>query len=257
MTPQDIAQFRLYYQQIATTKFKEPSQVVSWLGAMQAQDYAGVKWSIGLRLPGATDADIERAIAAKTIIRTWPMRGTLHFVAPEDVRWMLALLTPRIIAQTAGRYRQLELDEAIFARSKELFAQALQGDKQLTRDEMQQLLEQANISTAGQRGYHILVRAAQDGLICFGAPSGKQQTFALLDEWAPQAKSLERDEALAELARRYPLQCIVPPNRFFLNSSFSQSDRLRRRQGTPTVMISGEDAAARGVADGDPVRVAS
>ncbi|MBI1879200.1 MAG: AlkZ family DNA glycosylase [Chloroflexi bacterium] len=199
MTPQDIAQYRLYHQQIATTKFKKPSQVVSWLGAMQAQDYAGAKWSAGLRLPDATDADIEQAIADKTIIRTWPMRGTLHFVAAEDARWLLKLLTPRIIAQTAGRYRQLELDEATFARSKELFAQALQGGKQLTRNEMLQLLEKASISTAGQRGYHILGRSAQDGLICFGAPQGKQQTFTLLDEWAPATKSLERDEALAEL----------------------------------------------------------
>jgi hypothetical protein len=203
MTPRDIAQYRLYQQQIARTRFKTPGQVVSWLGALQAQDYAAAKWAIGLRLPDATDADIEQAIAAKTIIRTWPMRGTLHFVAPEDVRWLLALLTPRIIAQTAGRYRQLELDNAVFARSKEVFARALQGGKQLTRDEMQQLLEQANISTSGQRGYHILGRSAQDGLICFGAPRGKQQTFTLLDEWAPPAKQLERDEALAELTRRY------------------------------------------------------
>jgi hypothetical protein len=203
MRTQVIAQHRLYNQQIASTKFKEPSQVVSWLGALQAQDYAGAKWSIGLRLPDAIDSDIEQAIAAKTIIRTWPMRGTLHFVAPEDVRWLLALLTPRIIAQGAGRYRQLELDEAIFARSKELFAKALQGGKQLTRDEMHQLLERAHISTAGQRGYHILCRSAQDGLICFGAPSGKQQTFTLLDEWVPPTKSLERDEALAELVKRY------------------------------------------------------
>jgi hypothetical protein len=203
MTPQSIAQFRLYQQQIAATKFKTPGQVVAWLGALQAQDYPGAKWSIGLRLPDATDADIEQAIAAKTIVRSWPMRGTLHFMAAEDVRWLLALLTPRIIAQTAGRYRQLELDEATFARSKELFAQALQGGQQLTRDEMQQLLEQANISTAGQRGYHILCRSAQDGLICFGVPNGKQQTFTLLDEWVPPTKSLARDETLAELARRY------------------------------------------------------
>jgi hypothetical protein len=84
-----------------------------------------------------------------------------------------------------------------------LFARALQGGRQLTRDEMYQLLEQANISTAGQRGYHILWRSAQEGLICFGVPSGKQQTFTLLDEWAPRTKNLERDEALAELTRRY------------------------------------------------------
>ncbi len=203
MTPQDIAQYRLYNQQIAASQFNEPGQVVAWLGAMQAQDYPGAKWSIGLRLPAATEAGVEQAIAARSIVRTWPMRGTLHFVAAEDVRWLLQLLTPRVIAQTAGRYRQLELDEAAFARSKELFVQALQGGRQLTRDEMFTVLERAGVSPAGQRGYHILVRCAQDGLICFGPPQGKQQTFTLLDEWLPPAKKLGRDEALAELTRRY------------------------------------------------------
>lgn len=203
MTPNDIANYRLFNQHIAAPRLKEPGQVVAWLGAMQAQDYAGAKWSIGLRLPDATDADVEQAIADRTIVRTWPMRGTLHFVAAADVRWLLKLLTPRVIARTAGRSRQLELDEATFARSKELFAGALQGGQQLTRDEMQQLLEGAGISTAGQRGYHILARSAQDGLICFGVPQGKQQTFTLLDEWIAPAKDLARDEALAELARRY------------------------------------------------------
>jgi hypothetical protein len=203
MTNLDIAQQRLYNQHISGPPFEQPSDVVAWLGALQAQDYAGAKWSIGLRLARTTDAAIEQAIAAKTIVRTWPMRGTLHFVASADARWMLELLTPRVIAQAAGRYRQLELDEAIFTRSKELFATALQGGRQLTREEMLQLLEQANIFTAGQRGYHILCRSAQDGLICFGPPRGKQQTFTLLDEWAPQPKRLARDEALAELTRRY------------------------------------------------------
>jgi hypothetical protein len=135
--------------------------------------------------------------------RTWPMRGTLHFVAPADVRWMLALLAPRIIASGARRRQQLELDEATIARSQELFARGLEGGKQLTREEMYQLLEQAGVSTAGQRGYHMLARAAQDALICFGTPNGKQQTFVLLDEWAPQTKHLAGEEALAELARRY------------------------------------------------------
>jgi hypothetical protein len=203
LTLSEITRLRLCNQRIAATHFTTPGEVVSWLGAMQAQDYAGAKWSIGLRLPEAIDGLIEQAIADKTIVRTWPMRGTLHFVAPEDARWLLALLTPRIIAQTVGRYRQLQLDETIFGRSKDLFVKALQGGKQLTREEMYQLLERDNISAEGQRGYHILCRSAQDGLICFGAPSGKQQTFTLLEEWAPQAKPLERDEALATLTRRY------------------------------------------------------
>lgn len=176
---------------------------MSWLGALQAQDYGGALWSIGLRMAGASEPDIEQAIAERAIVRTWPMRGTLHFVAANDVRWMLGLLTPRVIAGSASRYRQLDLDDTIVARSKEVFAKALQGGKQLTRDEMLQPLEQANIATVGQRGYHLLRRSAQDGLICFGPRRGKQQTFTLLDEWIPQTKPLARDEALAELARRY------------------------------------------------------
>lgn len=199
----DIAFSRLASQGIAAPTFAQPGDVVSWLGALQAQDYAGALWSIGLRMAHATERAVEQAIAERAIVRTWPMRGTLHFVAAQDVRWLLALLTPRVIAQSAGRYRQLELDETTVARSKEVFAEGLQGGKQLTRDEMLGLLEQAGISPAGQRGYHLLARSAQDGLICFGARRGKQHTFALLDEWAPQTQPLVRDEALAELAKRY------------------------------------------------------
>ena len=181
----------------------EAGDVVAWLGALQAQDYGGTLWAMGLRMVGATERRIEQAIAERTVVRTWPMRGTLHFVAANDARWMLALLTPREIASSAGRSRQLELDEAAFARSKEVFAKALQGGKQLTREEMLQALEQAGIAITGQRGYHLLVRSAQEGLICFGSRRGKQHTFALLDEWIPPTQPLARDEALAELTRRY------------------------------------------------------
>ena len=198
-----IARSRLAHHGIANPAFAQPGEVVTRLGAVQAQDYGGALWAIGLRMTGATQRSIEQAIAERTIVRTWPMRGTLHFVAAQDVRWLLALLTPRVIAHSAGRYRQLDLDEATFAWGKEVFARALQGGKQLTRDEMLQALEQAGISTAGQRGYHLLGRSAQDGLICFGTRRGKQQTFTLLDEWVPLTRSLPRDEALAELTRRY------------------------------------------------------
>jgi len=203
MTLRDIAHYRLVNQQIAYPKYKTPGELVASLGAMQAQEYLGALWAIGLRLPDATAADIEQAIAGRTIVRTWPLRGTVHFVAAADVRWMLELLTPRILAGSAPRQLQLELDDATIERSKKLFINALQGGKQLTRDAMYALLEAARISTAGQRGLHILWRLAQRGIVCFGAHQGKQPTFALLDEWVPNAKKLERDEALATLARRY------------------------------------------------------
>jgi hypothetical protein len=165
--------------------------------------FFGVLWAIGLRLPHATEAGVKQAIADRTIIRRWPMRGTLHFVAAADVRWMLELLAPRVVASSAGRYRQLELNTAIFLRGEKAFIKALQGGVALTRDQMYEQLERSRISTAGQRGIHILSRLAQEGLICFGAHAGKQPTFVLLDEWAPRARKLARDEALAELARRY------------------------------------------------------
>lgn len=204
MTSLNIAQQRLSNQHIAGGKFEKPSEVVSWLGAVQAQDYLGALWAVGLRMQRSVEAEVEQALAAKTIIRTWPMRGTLHFVAAADIRWLLELLTPRIVAGSARRLRrEFGLDEAVFTRSKKLVERALQGGKQLSRNAMYEVLEAGGISTAQQRGLHILWRLAQDGLLCFGARVGKQQTFALLAEWAPTAKALPRDEALAELARRY------------------------------------------------------
>ncbi|MGH9900439.1 MAG: winged helix DNA-binding domain-containing protein [Pyrinomonadaceae bacterium] len=203
MASLDIARRRLHHQQIARSKFERPGEVVGWLGAVQAQDYLGSLWAVGLRTRGAVETEVERALADRTIIRTWPMRGTLHFVAAADVRWMLELLTPRVVAGSRRRHQQLGLDEATFARGKKLFARALRGGRQMTRGALYELLEAAHISPAGGRGLHILSRLAQDGLICFGTREGRQQTFALLDEWAPAAKTLERDEALAELAARY------------------------------------------------------
>lgn len=203
MTPSDLAGLRLYHQHLHRPRFVQPEQAVAWLGAMQGQDYTGALWSIGLRLAKATEQSVVQALVERRFVRTWLLRGTLHFVAAQDVRWLLTLLTPRLIAQSAGRYRQLELDETTFARSQELFIQVLQGGKQLTREELYLALAQANIPTTGQRGYHLLGRAAQDGVICFGAPSAKQQTFVLLDEWIPPTPKLTREEALAELARRY------------------------------------------------------
>jgi DNA glycosylase AlkZ-like len=204
VTSSDISRLRLHNQHIAGARFEKPDDVVAWLGAVQAQDYLGALWAVGLRMRNAVEADVELALANRTIIRTWPMRGTLHFVAAADIRWMLELLTPRVVANNAQRLlRQFDLDESAFARSKDLFARALQGGRRLARNAMYKVLEAGGVSTTSQRGLHILGRLAQDGFICFGAREGKQQTFALLDEWAPKAKRLARDESLAEIARRY------------------------------------------------------
>lgn len=199
----NIGVLRLHNQQISQTRFKTPEQVVAWMGGMQGQDFPGAKWSVGLRLPKAVDADINRALNEGRIIRTWPMRGTLHFVAAADARWILSLTSPGNIAGSLRRRKALELDDKTLARCREVFARTLQGGKQKSRDEMYAALEIEGISTEGQRGYHILWNSAVHGLICFAATTGKEQTFALLDEWITPAREKARDEALVELALRY------------------------------------------------------
>jgi hypothetical protein len=159
---------RLYHQRITHSAFKDANQVVAWLGAMQGQDYAGTKWSFGLRLSAITDVDIEQAIDTGQILRTWALRGTLHYVAPTDIHWLVGLIAPRQIAGNARRYKELELDEPTLARSTTFIAEALQGGKHLTRTELFAMLEENHISTAGQRGVYMLQRAALERLIYQG-----------------------------------------------------------------------------------------
>jgi hypothetical protein len=203
MTAAEVARRRLQAQGIAAERFENAVDVVRWFGAVQAQDYLGSLWALGLRLPGTVEAEIERAVAERLIVRTWPLRGTLHFVAAGDVRWMPGLLGSRTIARAAGRYRQLGLDEATFAKSRRVLARALEGGRLLTRAELAAALVRSGIATDGQRLIHLLNRSALEGLTCYAARRGKQFTFALLDEWVPSSKSLTREEALAELAVRY------------------------------------------------------
>lgn len=173
------------------------------LGAVQAQDYPGAKWALGLRLPDAKDADIEQAFERGDILRTHVMRPTWHFVAPADIRWIVELTAPRVNAVNAYMYRKMELDNAIFQRSNAALIKALQGGKQLTRTELAAVLEQIGIVADGFRLSYLMMRAELDGIICSGGRRGKQFTYALLDERAPQARTLQRDEALAELTKRY------------------------------------------------------
>jgi hypothetical protein len=200
----DIAQRRLHNQHITRRTLQTPQALVEWLGAVQAQDFAAAKWALGLRLLGVTDDDIEQAFADGAILRTHVMRPTWHFVSPADIRWLLALTAPRVHAASASYNRKLGLDEAVFRRTNTVLANALQGGKQLTRDEVASALQQAGIAIDGeQRVTYIIMRAELDGVICSGARRGKQFTYALLAERAPQARTLARDEALAELTVRY------------------------------------------------------
>jgi hypothetical protein len=204
MKPEEYARVcRLFNQRLDGEKFEKPEEAVRWMGALQAQDYQQSLWAIGLRMQSATVADIEQAIVDRKIVRTWPMRGTLHFVPGEDAKWMLSLSASRMLTQVRRRQEQLELDKTIMEGCKELFYDALKGNKRLSRPNLMQLLEDSGISTKNQRGYHILWYLSQTGLICLGPMQDKQQTFVLLDEWVPDSRTFSREESLAELARRY------------------------------------------------------
>jgi hypothetical protein len=206
MTSLDIAQQRLFNQHLVVTSFEKPDEAVHWLGAVQAQEYAGAKWGIALRTQSLTSAAIDQAFAQGDILRTHVMRPTWHFVTPADIRWMLMLTAPRVNAANALYYRRLGLDDAVFSRSNAVLAKSLEGGNQLTRSELQSALLQAGISKAPDdrlRLAYLVMRAELDGVICSGALRGKQHTYALLDERAPLTRPLEKDEALAELTRRY------------------------------------------------------
>ncbi|GAB3931091.1 winged helix DNA-binding domain-containing protein [Larkinella terrae] len=203
MTNNEISTYRLHNQQLTQQTLTTPGEVVSWFGAVQAQDYAAGKWAIGNRLPGLTEVDIEQSIADRTVIRTWPMRGTLHFVGAADIHWILELLHPRSQALYANYWRRNELDETAITKCYGVLTKALEGEKQLKRSELKIRLQEAGIPTDENRLGILLGRASYDRLICHSGRSQNEFTFALLDEWVPKTKSLLRDEALAEFTRRY------------------------------------------------------
>ncbi|MEO8083119.1 MAG: winged helix DNA-binding domain-containing protein [Ardenticatenales bacterium] len=204
MTTPDIPPRRLRNQRLTAAPLATPAAVVAWQGAVQAQDYAGARWAIGLRLRGAVDADVEAAFDEGSILRTHVLRPTWHFVAPADIRWLLALTAPRVHAQSAYMYRQAGLDAAIFARSHAALAGALEGGRHRTREELGEALVKAGVEKEGAfRLIYLLMHAELEGLIVSGPRRGKQHTYALLEERVPPAPTLDRDAALAELVRRY------------------------------------------------------
>lgn len=204
MADLNIPALRLTNQHLAAPSFTSAGQVVAALGAVQAQEYDRAKWAIGLRMRGGAERDVEDAMTTGAILRTHVLRPTWHFVAPKDIRWMLALTGPRVSATMAPYNRRLELDGDVFRRSRAVLTKALRDGKQLTRKELRDALERARINVDGtQRLAHVVMQAELDGVICSGARRGKQFAYALLEERVPSVVALDRDEALVELTKRY------------------------------------------------------
>lgn len=177
--------------------------VVTWMGAMQAQDLASGMWSLGVRLPHLRATDVDAAIERREALRTWPMRGTVHWVPARDARWMLDLMSAKPLAGAAGRRAYLGITEQTVQTANAALEAALRGGRRLTRAQCLEAIADAGVETPGQVGYHLLWYASQVGLTCMGPQEGTEQTFVLLDEWVPDPVRMEREEALAEIAVRY------------------------------------------------------
>jgi len=200
----EIARLRLRNQRLVGASAADPSAVVGWFGAMQAQEHAIAKWSIGQRAPGLDEAAVQRALDDGAILRTHALRPTWHFIAAADLRWIQALTGPRVHAFNGYYNRQHGLDDALAARASAVFSEALRGGHYRTRAELGELLIEAGLPPAtGNKLAYVVMRAELDGLIASGPRRGKQHTYALVSERAPTQTVLEGDAALAELTRRY------------------------------------------------------
>ena len=206
----EVARLRLRNQRVTGEKLKGAKEIVAWLGCVQSQEYSLAKWSLGMRAPEGSlrETDVDAALAKGDILRTHILRPTWHYVAPADIRDFMRLTGPRVLAGSAGRMRQLELDDKQIGRSHEVIANALRGSKHLTRPELQQALADAGLHPDGQRIAYMVMAAELHLLIASGPPRpGNKPTYALLDEFAPLTKAdrrpFERDGALAALTLRY------------------------------------------------------
>jgi len=203
MEPSTISRLRLISQQIAETHFSGPQEIVGWMGAVQAQDYAMAKWAVGVRLPDSTQAAVQKAIDTGQVLRTHVLRPTWHLVSAEDIAWMLALTAPRLKASLMHRHAELELSDVVVAKSNALIERALRDGRHMKREELMMVLKQASIPTNENRASHLFLSAELEGILCSGADRDGRPTYALLPERVPEKKSLSKEEALASLAKTY------------------------------------------------------
>lgn len=202
VTIADIAKQRLHNQHLLD-ELSSPQDVVQSLGAIQAQDFVGAKWAIGLRCK-TTDEAVTKAFNDGKILRTHMLRPTWHFVTPADIRWMQSLTAPRVHAQSKYYYKKLGMDEATIKKANKILAKVLRGGNQLTKPDIAKLFASTGLQDiTGLRFSYILMSAELEALICSGAMQGKQHTYALVEDRAPQTISLSREKALAELTRRF------------------------------------------------------
>jgi hypothetical protein len=204
MATLDVPNLRLQTQMVSDHRMKKPEDVVEFLVCVQAQDYFGALWALGLRIGNVTEPEMERAFIDGSILRTHILRPTWHFVSPKDIRWIQALTGPRVKQNNSSMGRKLGLDNKLLSKCQKIIAKALSGGNMLTRNELRTVLAKAGIEAADSlRMAYILMEAELDCLIVSGPRRGKQFTYMLLDERAPATKPKKREDALEEFSRRY------------------------------------------------------
>ena len=199
----EIANHRFIHQHLADSKFTTAKELVSWMGALQAQDFQMSKMAVGLRVKNATEKSIESAMHAGEIIRMHLLRPTWHLVTAEDVTWMLALSATHIQSAMRARDRELELTTSVFNKSNAILENSLRDGNHLSRQELIIKLKDAGIAVDNNRASHLLMHAESEAIICSGKFIANQLSYAILSERVPLKKKFEQEEALAELANRY------------------------------------------------------
>lgn len=203
LTDSDIRRLRLSNQWLAPRSDAHPLEVVEHLGALQAQELWSGQWSIGARSGRIDAAAVHRSGLDREILRTWPMRGTIHFVPANDAGWMLELGRTTAFRGVERRREFLKLDEADAIAAIDVLRDALVEGAPVARSECQQILEDAGVLKDRRHLYHLLWFASQHGATAIGPVLGKEPSYVNLDAWVTAPRELTRDEALAELAVRY------------------------------------------------------
>lgn len=203
VTPKLMGRLRLASQGLLGPGLGSVPEAVRWMTASQAQDLQAALWAIGLRVPGSGLTDVRAALDSGSVVRSWPMRGTLHLVAPEDLRWMLGLTAERLTRSIAGRHRELDITWADIEKCRDVALERVAGGGSLSRTELFGVFEAAGQPTTGQRGIHILGTLCRHGWLVQGPLAGNQQLLVAFDEWIPVSRTLERQEGIAEFALRY------------------------------------------------------
>ena len=202
-TPAQLRTMRLAAQGIAVPGLG-PTAAVERMTAVQGQDLGQVLWAIGVRAPGATRDDVRAAFDRAELVRSWPMRGTLHAMRPDDLRLLLSLTAERTLRSIARRAAELGIDDALLGRARDTTVAALSGGRSLVRDELFDVFRAADIDPAAGRGYHLLLQLSQEGLVAWGPTARVGQGLVLLDGWAPAGSPVpDRDEALRRVLVGY------------------------------------------------------